>query len=339
MKTPVGESWRGFFCICHACNMKTLLALRKRLPLCQHRSNDQFAQHFLVHIRKRLDVKTALAGGVFSQLGEQQLGLVAVHDTVQNRRRFSRRETHQNRVTLAPALLLIMVGTEANDRRPPHSGCFARGAFHQSNERFRVGPLGRLRQCVDERRYTHRGRLGFIGRHRLPPPILKMWLHSTPVREFERGRMDAAEFAAAVTAEFRLPVQPQEFLDSFTGWVTGLYPGTLEMLAQIPSSYPRALLSNSNALHWTRVVSDLQLGPAFDHHFVSHLTGRIKPDADAFEHVVDSLDCRPEQVLFLDDNTLNVDAAKRFGMQAVRVRGIDETKRALVERGVIDSAG
>src|ERR1700722_17480596 len=111
------------------------------------------------------------------------------------------------------------------------------------------------------------------------------------------------------------------------------------MLAQIPSSYQRALLSNSNSLHWTRVASDLQLGPVFDHHFVSHLTGRIKPDADAFENVVDSLDYRPEQVLFLDDNTINIDGAKRFGMQAVRVRGIDETKRALVERGVIDSAG
>ena len=87
------------------------------------------------------------------------------------------------------------------------------------------------------------------------------------------------------------------------------------------------------------MASDLQLGPVFDHHFVSHLTGRIKPDADAFENVVDSLDYRPEQVLFLDDNTINIDAAKRFGMQAVRVRGIDETKRALVEHGVIDPAG
>jgi hypothetical protein len=39
--------------------------------------------------------------------------------------------------------------------------------------------------------------------------------------------------------------------------------------------------------------------------------------------------------LFLDDNTLNVEAAKHFGMQAVRVQGIDETRRALTERGII----
>ena len=178
--------------------------------------------------------------------------------------------------------------------------------------------------------------LEWMGETATSEEMWRMWLHSTPVREFERGRMGAAEFAAAVTTEFRLPVQPQEFLDSFTGWVTGLYPGTLEMLAQIPSSYQRAVLSNSNVLHWTRVIDDLRLGAAFEHQFVSHLTGRIKPDADAFQGVVESLGCRPKDVLFLDDNILNVEAAKRFGMQAIRVQGIGETRAALIERGIID---
>jgi putative hydrolase of the HAD superfamily len=178
--------------------------------------------------------------------------------------------------------------------------------------------------------------LEWMGETATSEEMWHMWLHSTPVREFERGRMDAAEFAAAVTAEFRLPVQPQEFLDSFTGWVTGLYPGTLEMLSQIPSSYQRAVLSNSNVLHWTRVIDDLRLGAAFEHQFVSHLTGRIKPDADAFQGVVESLGCRPKDVLFLDDNILNVEAAKRFGMQAIRVQGIGETRAALIERGIIE---
>jgi FMN phosphatase YigB (HAD superfamily) len=50
---------------------------------------------------------------------------------------------------------------------------------------------------------------------------------------------------------------------------------------------------------------------------------------------VQSLGCRPGEVLFLDDNTLNVEAATRFGMQAIRVEGIDQVRRALVERGII----
>jgi putative hydrolase of the HAD superfamily len=179
--------------------------------------------------------------------------------------------------------------------------------------------------------------LGWLGGNITTDELWRMWLQSKSVRDFETGRVAADEFAASMIEEFRLPVGRQQFLTSFTGWPTGLFPGTLEMLARIPSAYRRALLSNSNVLHWTRMVDDLQLGAVFDHHFASHLTGRIKPDADAFEHVVTTLSCRPEQVLFLDDNTLNIDAANRFGMQAVRVRGIDETARVLIDRGVIDS--
>jgi putative hydrolase of the HAD superfamily len=110
------------------------------------------------------------------------------------------------------------------------------------------------------------------------------------------------------------------------------------MLARIPRSYRRAILSNSNGLHWPRVVDDMGLGAAFDSHFASHLTGRIKPDPDAFEHVVDALGCSPVQVLFLDDNSINVEAAQRFGMQAIRVRGATETHGALRDLGIIDDS-
>jgi FMN phosphatase YigB (HAD superfamily) len=44
---------------------------------------------------------------------------------------------------------------------------------------------------------------------------------------------------------------------------------------------------------------------------------------------------RLQQVLFLGDNALNVEAARRCGMQAVRVPGIAETRAALTERGFI----
>jgi HAD superfamily hydrolase (TIGR01509 family) len=71
---------------------------------------------------------------------------------------------------------------------------------------------------------------------------------------------------------------------------------------------------------------------------VSHITGRIKPDPDAFEHVVESLGCMPGQVLFLDDNMLNVHAAQSLGMQAIRVRGAIEAQHALAELGIIGPA-
>jgi len=177
--------------------------------------------------------------------------------------------------------------------------------------------------------------LAWLGKRVTAEELWRRWLQSAPVRLFETGRISADEFAAGVTSEFGLPVEPQQFLDAFIGWPTGLYPGTLEMLARIPRSYCRAILSNSNALHWPRVQNDMQLGAAFDRHFVSHLTGCIKPDSDAFAHVVHSLGCLPDQVLFLDDNLLNVEAAQSYGMHAIRVQGAAEAQHALEALGII----
>ena len=178
--------------------------------------------------------------------------------------------------------------------------------------------------------------LGWLGNRLTAEQLWHRWLQSIPVRQFETGKIDAPEFAAAVIAEFNLAVGPQEFLDSFVAWPTGLYPGTLELLERIPRRYQRALLSNSNPLHWPRVLVEMKLGPAIDHHFVSHLMGRIKPDPDAFEHVVESLGCRPEEMVFFDDNGLNIEAARALGIRALQVRGLDETRRALIELGVIE---
>jgi HAD superfamily hydrolase (TIGR01509 family) len=165
--------------------------------------------------------------------------------------------------------------------------------------------------------------------------LFRTWLQSPAVREFETGRCDAERFAARVVRELELPVDAAQFLQSFVGWPTGLYPGVQELIARIPLDCRRALLSNSNALHWPRVMDELGLGALFEHRFVSHLIGKIKPDRDAFEHVIEALDCAPDSILFLDDNLANVEAARSAGMRAARVDGVVGAEQALLEAGVI----
>jgi glucose-1-phosphatase len=179
--------------------------------------------------------------------------------------------------------------------------------------------------------------LAWLGNRITAEELWRRWLQSEVVRGFETGQIDAPTFAAGVIAEFGLAVEPQQFLQSFVGWPTGLYPGTLEMLARIPRRYRRVLLSNSNPLHWPRVLDEMRLGAAFDTHFVSHLTGRIKPDRGAFEHVLQSLACDPAHVLFFDDNLLNIETARTLGMHAVQVRGLLEAQQALIEIGILDA--
>ncbi len=179
--------------------------------------------------------------------------------------------------------------------------------------------------------------LAWMGQRISHDELLRMWLSSPVVRAFETGRITPEMFCDQLIAEMALPVKTPELLDEFTRWAIGPLSGALELVARVPRRYTRATLSNSNSLHWPRLMNDMKLAEAFDYHFASHLTGKIKPDEEAFLHVVECLNCTPSEVLFIDDSHLNVEAATRVGMRAARVKGVGEAERALVQAGVIGS--
>jgi glucose-1-phosphatase len=162
-----------------------------------------------------------------------------------------------------------------------------------------------------------------------------LWLSSPVVRRFETGRSTPAEFAEQIILEMSLPVSPDEFVANFRSWVVGLLPGALDLVRSVPSRFTRATLSNNSDPHWRRLMTEFDLQDAFDHHFASHLTGKIKPDREAFQNVLDTLGCSAGSVFFLDDSTLNVKAARDVGMHAVQVRGPAEARQALVEAGIL----
>lgn len=165
--------------------------------------------------------------------------------------------------------------------------------------------------------------------------LIGIWLASPSVRAFETGRLDAHVFASEIIAEMALPVDSAHFLREFTQWPQGPMKGTFDLLKRIPAGYTRATLSNTNSLHWPRVTDEMGLGSVFDYHFASHLTGKIKPDREAFLHVTETLNCEPQSVLFLDDTQANVDAARAAGMIAFRVDGVAGAEHALLDAGII----
>jgi putative hydrolase of the HAD superfamily len=177
--------------------------------------------------------------------------------------------------------------------------------------------------------------LGWLGNRISADELWRQWLTSPTVRDFERGRLAADLFATQIIAEMSLEIGPEEFLTTFTSWIAGLYPGALELVSSLPPGLVRATLANTSVLHWPRLMNDLGLEAAFHHHFPSHLTGRIKPDQEAFQHVIDTLGRRADAVLFLDDNRLNIETASSMGIRAAHVRGPAEARQALAAAGLL----
>jgi len=163
--------------------------------------------------------------------------------------------------------------------------------------------------------------------------LWEKWLTSDAPRAFESGKMDEHTFAMQIVEELSLPISTETFLDYFTSLPIGPYKGSLDMLHSLRSRYTTALFSNSNAVHWARKAA-MNVQPAFEHHFASHLMGKVKPDIDAFEQVVETLAVPPANMVFFDDNELNVKAAQQVGMNARRVVGYDQLLVVLAELGI-----
>ncbi len=161
------------------------------------------------------------------------------------------------------------------------------------------------------------------------------WLASPWVRCFERGECSAHEFAAGVVDEWHLDLGAAAYLAAFTSWMSGPVAGAAELVAQVQASVPVGCLSNINALHWATIASDSPIFDRLDHRFLSFEIGLVKPDAEIFEYVATRLDTPRDQVLFLDDNQINVHAAEAAGFSARCVSGLDEARRALVAAGLI----
>ncbi len=116
--------------------------------------------------------------------------------------------------------------------------------------------------------------------------LWRRWLESPSVRSYETGNATRADFARAVIAEFALPVEPEAFLDEFARWPRRLFDDALPLLAALKPRFTLASLSNTNELHWERFSRDWNLPAHFHANFPSYAVGRLKPDADYFEHVL-----------------------------------------------------
>ena len=135
------------------------------------------------------------------------------------------------------------------------------------------------------------------------------WLHSKVVKDFEKGRCSEEDFAHGLISDLNLDMTQDEMVEAFRFWGKGLYAGSLELIEDLKSQgFKVGCLSNSNVSHWPKLMN-WGLEGLFDFEFSSHLVGAVKPDPAIYEAVEQKISIPVEEILFVDDNQVNVDAA------------------------------
>lgn len=158
------------------------------------------------------------------------------------------------------------------------------------------------------------------------------WLHSPAVRGFERGDFSPDEFATGFVAEWRLAMEPGDFLAEFSGWARGFYPGAEDLLRRLRGRYRVGCLSNSNELHWRRFEG---FAAYFDVALSSHLLRAVKPDRECFERALEALRLPAGEIVYFDDALPNVHAAAAFGLRVVHVPDFSELENRLTAAGLL----
>ena len=172
-----------------------------------------------------------------------------------------------------------------------------------------------------------------------PEAKADQWLTSPAVREFESGKCDESEFAENMISEFRLNLSKAEFLDKFGKWPKRTFPAAESLLEKLSGKFQLICLSNSNKTHFESFLVHQPIINLFSATFFSHETGLLKPDLQAFENVLSALSLDPEEVFFLDDNAVNVEAARAVGIAAERGESPCDVKRILMERMILTDSG
>jgi glucose-1-phosphatase len=162
----------------------------------------------------------------------------------------------------------------------------------------------------------------------------RRWLECQVVKDFESGRSSDTDFAQDMVDKYDLDISTDFFVESFAQWPKGFYDGAKELVADVTPDVKAGCFSNTNKIHWSNPLNQ-GVHALFDLHFLSFEMGLVKPDPSAFHYVVDALDCAPEDIFFVDDNIINVDAARACGFDAHVAKGPVETRQVLRNHGLL----
>ncbi len=142
---------------------------------------------------------------------------------------------------------------------------------------------------------------------------------------YQRGRIGTDEFLEGVGVALGRAYTREELERLHRSFLRDSYPGVDELVRDLHARGLRTgILSNTNPSHWRALREEY---PAFRTLFAgdpryqqpSYLLGALKPDPSIYRGYLEATGLVASELVFFDDSTKNVAAARKEGWQAFRI--------------------
>lgn len=157
--------------------------------------------------------------------------------------------------------------------------------------------------------------------YNLLPPSLKssnpLDLVKNPLfKKLDMGLIEIDAFAEGLIQEWKLETDPETIKQIWVELLVGLYPDRVRLVQALSEKYNIALLSNTSRYHYEHYIDECKpMFDAMDQLFFSFDYQIIKPEAKAYQTVLDRMGWKAGETLFMDDSQTNINGAEGQQLQ------------------------
>jgi putative hydrolase of the HAD superfamily len=160
--------------------------------------------------------------------------------------------------------------------------------------------------------------------------IKKRFSQDNSYRRHERGEIGSEEYFTKLQSALGIDISQAQLLDGWNAIFVGEIPEISSLLVRAARQMPLYAFSNSNRAHelyWSKRFSGVLSN--FKEIWVSCMIGLRKPEAEAYDYVIEAIGVSADRIVFFDDVLENIEGARARGLQAVHVKSNSDVVDAL----------
>ena len=165
-----------------------------------------------------------------------------------------------------------------------------------------------------------------------PREIRRLFPFDRAFERLERGEVSAEDYRQHISSALGLSFTERTLNAGWNAIYLGLKPGMVDLLRFLEKRFRLVALTNTTNLHvpfWKQKFRE-ELA-VFERIFCSSEIGARKPEAGAYQIVLDYLEAAPEDTAFFDDNAAFIRGAEELGIRSFLVSSADEVRAGLKE--------